>query len=75
MIFDNEYRKSNDYKTMMSFIKNINPHLDDYLCEMCIMSHLSNPKAYKTKDKPKDKTTKVEEEKKQAIYQNVEIIS
>ncbi len=71
MIFDNEFRKTDDYKQMMAFIRNINPHLPEYLCEMCIMSHFSNPKAYKMKDKPKVEVT----EKPQTIYQSVEIIS
>ena len=71
MIFDNESRKSNDYKTMIAFIKDINPHLPEYLMEVCIMAHLSNPKAYKMKDKPKTEIT----EKTPTIYQTVEIIS
>jgi len=61
----------NDYKEMMAFIRNINPHLPEYLMEVCIMSHFSNPKAYKTRDKPKVEVT----EKPQSIYQSVEIIS
>jgi hypothetical protein len=72
MIFDNEFRKTNDYKEMMAFILNINPHLPEYLCEMCIMSHFANPKAYKTRDKPKPVEVT---EKPQSIYQLVEIIS
>ena len=71
MIFDNEFRKSDDYKQMMAFIRNINPHLPEYLMEVCIMSHFSSPKAYKTRDKPKVEVA----EKPIAIYQSVEIIS
>ena len=73
MIFDNEFRKTNDYKEMMAFILNINPHLPEYLCEMCMMSHFANPKAYKMKDKPKPKVEVTE--KPTTIYQSVEIIS
>jgi hypothetical protein len=71
MIFDNEFRKSNDCKTLMAFIRDINPNLPEYLMEVCIMAHFSNPKAYKNRDKPKPEVT----EKPIGIYQTVEIIS
>ena len=46
--FDNDFRKSADYRTWTAAIRAEHPRLPDYLVDCAIMCHMSDRQAYKS---------------------------
>lgn len=51
---NDEYRKSDEYAELMKHIKSDAPWMPQYVAEMCIIMHKTNPQAYKQDKRAKD---------------------
>lgn len=45
-----EYRASSEYQSLLSMVKQMNPELPEYMCELVIAFHKQNPLAYRDKN-------------------------